>query len=244
MRLRTERVGCDTSAVAALEFALVLPVMMLLVIGAVDICKALVLWQQVYNAAHGIPISATIVSVQPDKTTSLTAAQAQQQMSAIYAEMPWVRDGLEVGQKSVTMSSVAFVPIAGCQQGTDVNCYTPTVMWTIPYFGGVIGSNDFQPLSRPCGPVLQIKPLDPAPPMVAGVPSQLLYLRTKDVMQPDPILVVDVHYRYTPFLWKFATGSFDFWATGYIAVRSVDPNALPTDTYTKYVPDANGGLCS
>ncbi len=243
MPSQTRRLRDGRAGVAAIEFALVLPVMVLLVIGGVDICKALVLWQQVYNAAHVIPISATIVSVQPDRTTMLTAAQAQQQMSAVFAEMPWVRDGLETGTKSVTMSSVTFLPLANCTQGVDLNCYVPTVEWTIPYFGSG-GTQTFQSLSRPCGPVTQIKPLDPPPAALPDYPSQLLYLRTKDVMQPDPVIVVDVHYKYTPFLWKFATGSFDFWATGYISVRSVNPNFTPANDYTTYQPDANGGLCS
>lgn len=237
-RLRSGRSG-----VAAIEFALILPVMMVFVVGTVDTCKLLILWEQVYNAAHTIPVSASIVSVQPDKTTLLTAAQAQQQMSAIYAEIPWLRDGLEHGTVSVTLSSVAFVPIPGCTQTTGINCFIPMVKWSVPYRGGVPAANAFQLVSRPCGAVIQLHPTDPVPMSLPLLPAQLTFIRTRDVMQPDPILVADVHYKYTPFLLQLAAGSLDLWATGYWSVRSVDPTLDPTLQYTKYTPDSYGGLC-
>jgi hypothetical protein len=54
------------------------------------------------------------------------------------------------------------------------------------------------------------------------------------VTNPDPILVVDVHYRYTPMFLNFITGPVDFWASGYWPVRSVAPGTAASQRYTKF----------
>ncbi len=60
---------------AALEFALIAPMIIVLMIGVFDIARAMIIRQQIYNAAHMIPISASSLAVQPDKSTSLTVSQ-------------------------------------------------------------------------------------------------------------------------------------------------------------------------
>ena len=220
-------------AVAAIEFALIAPVMMILVIGVFDVAKGLIIWEQIYEAARNIPVSASSISVQANKTTVLTPAQTQQSLSTIYAEVPWIRDMVEQSStKSVTLSSVAFVPIAGCQAGTSTNCYVPWVAWSTYYAGGNgQASNPFLAVKRPCGILLQTGPTNSIP-----ASQLLLTLRTLGISKPDPILVADVHYQYHPFFLKFVTGPIDFWATGYWSVRSVDPTVSATQQFTQYSP--------
>ena len=217
----------DTRGSAAIEFAVIVPVMITMVLGVVDMSKAMILNQEVYNAAHTIPLLASIEAVQPDKTTTLTVAQVQQSLSAIYAEMPWVRSGIEVGKRSVTMSSVVFTPsIVTCVQTANLNClFTPHVAWSVAYTDA--NSAGFTNVVRSCGTLKQTAP-------TAGVASDLTSLRTANVNNPDPILVVDVHYQYTPLFFKFVTGAVDFWASGYWPVRSVSPSVLPAFQYTTY----------
>ena len=77
----------DRRGAAAIEFAIIAPVLITLTIGVFDISRALTLQQEVYNAAHTIPTSASSMAVQPDKSTSLTVTQVQQALSGIYAEI-------------------------------------------------------------------------------------------------------------------------------------------------------------
>jgi hypothetical protein len=183
----------------------------------------MILYQQVYNAAHTIPLSASSLAVQSDRSTALTLPQTQQAMSEIYAEMPWVRAGIETGVRSVTMSSVIFLPNnAACTS----NCvYTPSVVWSVAYTGGNGGG--FSPVLRACGQLGQTTP-------TGLVPGDLTKLPTAGITNPDPILVVDVHYRYTPLFFNYVTGSVDFWASGFWPVRSVAAGAAPATQYTTF----------
>lgn len=227
-------------AVATIEFALIAPVMIALVFGVFDISKGVILWQQVYNASRNIPVSASNVSVQADKSTQLTALQAQQAMSTIYAEMPWLRDQIETNpNKSVTLSSVAFVPISGCIASPITNCFQAYVTWSASYNGGAgQSSNHFLPIRRPCGILTQKNPSDPV------LPAQLMStLRTLGISEPDPILVADVWYQYTPVSLRFIGPVIDFRATGYWSVRSVDTTQGATQQYTSYTPADSNVIC-
>ncbi len=217
----------DERGIAAIEFAMVLPVMILFVIAVFDVSKAMILNQQVYNAAHTIPIMASIQAVQSDKSTSLTVAQVQQSMSAIYAEMPWIRAGIENGNRSVTMTSVVFQPtVANCVSSPTVTCtYAPHVAWSVPYSDA--NAKGFLQVLRACGTLKQTTP-------AAWVESDLTSLPTANVANPDPILVVDVHYQYLPLFYSFLTGPVNFWASGLWPVRSVAPTATLINQYTTY----------
>ena len=229
--------------VAALEFALIAPMIIVLMIGVFDIARAMIIRQQVYNAAHMIPISASSLAVQPDKSTSLTVSQVQQSLSAIFAALPWRRSGALSGPTSVIMSSVTFNQIdPGCIATASTPCgVTPNVAWSVAYVdppGRVDNGNPFMVVTRACGVLLQTAPT----PEAASYASELRSLPTTNVTDPDPILVVDVFYKFTPLFFDFITGPVDFWASGYWPVRSVDPNASPAAQYTKYdIADQNGG---
>ena len=67
-------------------------------------------------------------------------------------------------------------------------------------------------------------------------------LRTLNISVPDPILVADVHYQYTPMFLRFLTGPLDFWATGYWSARTGDPAKTVAQQYTRYdIANAAGG---
>jgi hypothetical protein len=45
---------------------------------------------------------------------------------------------------------------------------------------------------------------------------------------PSPVLVVDIHLKYTPILGLFLSGGVDFYGTGFFPVRSVKTANLTT----------------
>ena len=233
-------VGRSRRGTAAIEFALIGPALILLVIGSADIAKGLILYQQVCDAAHTIPLTASNLAVQPDKSTSLSVDQVQQTLSSIYAEIPLIRRGTETGVRSVTMSSVTFVQAdPKCVPSLTVACASaPNVTWSIAYTGG--NAAGFQNTVRPCATLKQTS-------STGGAASDLGSLRTGGVSNPTPLLVVDVHYRFTPVFFNFLTGPIDLWASGYWPVRSVAANTTIEQQYTKYdvLNQANGaGKCA
>jgi Flp pilus assembly protein TadG len=205
------------------EFAFIIPIMLVFIIGVFDISKAMILYEEVDNASHTIPLSASILAVQPDGSTALTAPQVQQAMSAVFAEMPMVRGGTASGTRSVTMTSVIFLPNPST---CTSNCtYVPNVAWSVPYNDA--NATGFTSVVRNCGTLLQTVPSN-------STANVLTSLRTASVTNPDPILVVDVHYRYTPMFLNFVTGPIDFWSSGYWPVRSVAVGTPPAQRYTTF----------
>ena len=51
---RRENITASRRGNVAVEFALIAPVLMIFIIGVFDVSKAMLLYQQVYNAAHTI----------------------------------------------------------------------------------------------------------------------------------------------------------------------------------------------
>lgn len=135
-------------SVAALEFALVAPVLVALLFGVYDLSNALITYEEVYAAAHSMAASISNEAVQSDGTNALTYTEAQQGASMLWAEIPAMRSGQQNGVKSVTISSIVFqntssscTPTANTTlNGTTTigkQCnYVPVVVWSVAYMGG------------------------------------------------------------------------------------------------------------
>lgn len=220
----------DHQGVAALEFALVLPLLIVLVFGVYELSEPMILYQEVYSAAHSIPSSASSLAVQADASTSLTYAQVQFEASAIFAEIPALRAGLQNGAKSVTISSVVFEPTnSTCETAATKLCfYKPNVVWSVAYTGGDSGMT-FEPKLRHCGILQQTNPGQGTVGDLTSLPTLKVTWPDPALAPPDPILVVDVHLRYQPLLLRFTRTPIDFWATGYWPVRSVKASTVGTD---------------
>ena len=227
--------------VAALEFALVAPVMIVMMIGVVDIARAMTVQQEVYNSTHSILVSASSLAVQTDKTTSLTVTQAQQALSSVFAALPGRRSGALSGVTGVILTSVNFTQSdPNCTPTQSQPCaYVPNVAWSVAYADppgrNANNANTFQTATRPCMTLNQTTPTQ-------ETPGDLTSVRTKGLTNPDPMLVVDTHYRYTPLFFNFITGPIDFWSSGYWPIRSFNPNVATTARWTSYDPtNQNGG---
>ena len=243
---------CDCrSAVAAMEFGFVAPIMAMLILGVFDLSKAGILWEQTWEAARSIAESASTMALQPDGSTSLSQLQAQQALSVIFAEMPWLRAGVATGPVgsvapantvSAVLTSVSYQPnVSGC---TSSCTYVATVEWSKAYSGYnfITGST----VLRPCGTLSQVAPGTAA--TLTNVPTQNLQtaLKTSNSNQPDPFLVADVKFTYTPAFFNFLTGPITFKATAYWTTRSsAASTASPWTTYgATQAQDPASATCS
>ena len=81
--------------VVALEFAVIAPVLALMLVGAYDVAHSLFVWQQAVTAAEMVVNTANTLAQESESTTTnanLTPNQATEAMAAIYAVMPWLRN--------------------------------------------------------------------------------------------------------------------------------------------------------
>jgi Flp pilus assembly protein TadG len=213
----------------AMEFAIVSPLMIGFVIGVFDISKCMILYQELYNATHTIAITASNMAVQPDQSTSLTWSQSQQAFSTIYAEVPWFRSGLESNLANVAMAAVTFVQTnSSCVPSSNSCTYTANTVWRIYYVQHApFVVNQSLYIYRPCGTLNQV---------AAGTvtPGDLTSIGTLGITNPDPIIVVDARYQYTPLFFNFITGTINLWASAYWPVRSSAPGVAPSQQYTKF----------
>jgi Flp pilus assembly protein TadG len=106
-----ETISSHDRGVVSLEFAAIAPVLLLMIIGAFDIARAIAVWQQTLAAAQWVAVSANYLAIQPDASTSLTPAQATMAMTAIYGAMPQIQEGLYPEIYSVTLSGVYFTTV-------------------------------------------------------------------------------------------------------------------------------------
>lgn len=183
--------------VVALEFAAITPVLIIMVLGAWDTARALIVWQETLEAAKTIAFSAQALAVQPDLTTDISPQNATLAMTTIYGTMPKIKMGIYTGAYSVTLSSVQFTPVG---DGT----YTAALLWSVPLTEGnsppMISS-----VTRTCGGTIT---------QVAKWPqdqTNLTVIATLLVTLPASTVVADVHYQYTPAFFNFITGKIDFW---------------------------------
>lgn len=248
----------DRRSVAALEFALVAPILIALFFAVYDISDAMITYEEVFNAARTIAASTSNISVQgSNSSTKLYYGQIQLEASAIFAQMPTLRNGFHNGITSITISSVNFEAIPttpACQPGVAGHycSYAAYVIWSVAYAGPPSGNFNFTPALRSCATeqlVNGVETLVPASALnqvgpTAGAASDLTTLRTALITSPDtfaaapdPILVVDVHYRYSPIFNVFMKTGIDFWANGYWPLRSVQPTQLVNNVFVALAPD-------
>jgi Flp pilus assembly protein TadG len=131
----------ERRSVAALEFVLVAPILVGLLFGVYDLSNALIVYEEVYSAAHSMAASITNEAVQANGTNALTYTQVQQAESILWAEIPSLRSGLQDNaSKSVTISSIVFEQTNSACNPFMTQCnYVPVVVWSIAYMGGDSG---------------------------------------------------------------------------------------------------------
>lgn len=215
--------------VAALEFALVAPVMAIMFFGTLDICRAYIAWQEVNNTAEAVVQEAEKLAITSGSaTTQLTATQMQAAMSVIYVEMPGLDFGrgdglLGTGSFAVTLSEVDFAPLCGTATLTG-NCtaQTPQTLWSSWLTEGGPELNKTPPMSpgpadaklyRECGPLNPTSqfPNDKTQLLDMITPATTLSGSNATVTLV-PQLVADVRYVFVPTFRVFVH-NIVFWAS-------------------------------
>jgi hypothetical protein len=209
----------DLRGVAALEFAIAAPVMFILVLATVDGARALLIWEQMHNAANAIAEAAEKLSVTTDPSSGaivseLTADQMQQAMSVIYAEIPGLNlgqgGGLFPGNFGVTLSSVTYTPL--CKAASGCGVQVASLLWTSSLAAG--GSKLQQSWLRSCLiPPIQVAHMPDNALDLLEIPSPVLAGGSPMTLAPQ--VVADVIYKFTPWFpffpisgYLYATATF------------------------------------
>jgi len=239
--LKLRRFLTERRSVAALEFALILPLMLVLTAGVYDITEALIVYDTINDIANGVVATGTIMALtdHTDNSTALSYDQVQLAESTVWADFPDLRRGQKNGTKSITLSSIDYEPPTSCVTGAECSEYAAYVVWSEAYAGptNVSGQNWTYNL-RTCSPSTS----DGAEIQVAagtplGGPGQTNAftdtLATLDVSTntnypapgdetgPSPIFVSDVTFSYTPLFNFYIKSNITFIATAMWPVRSV-----------------------
>jgi hypothetical protein len=219
----------DRRSIAALEFALIAPVLATLTVGIFDLARGFIIWEQINDAAEAIAEAAEKLSVttnaQGQPATMLTATQMQAAMSTVYAEIPGLQwgtgTGMFPGQFSVTLSGVVYLQANQTWCTTNSGCteQLPYTLWSSffteqPQAGGQLITSPASALLRSCnGPLTPVAQFPDSP----GTNQLLFMVRPgmHGVTVPlVPQVVADVRYDFTPnFPFVLGSGAITLWAS-------------------------------
>lgn len=217
------RLALTRRGVAALEFALTVPALIFLLLGMYDLSSGWITSRRLTTAAFSVGQIATIRAVQPDSTNALSYDEAWKASTAAYAAMPQM--AVSGAVYAVALSEIVFSADSSCPGGSCV----ATVKWSALLLG--VGQK------RACGTMTV------APDTSAPDPTQL----PADAFQPNPILVVDVTYTFTPLFLQSIIGTIPMRWMSYFPSRSGKNSVFggTLDQVIKYDdPNNPGAQCS
>lgn len=180
----------DTRAVSAVEFALIFPVLLILMLAGIQLVTYINATRKVELIAQSI--SQMISQAQPPQNSTIATVNATDlhfSFDSALVLFPYLmkdapRQGLQWWQDiAITFASVTFTQTASnCAGGTDLsNCYAAKVVWTST---GTTGGNH-----RPCTPA-QLPADNTAAPSRATLP--------RSVFGPGSLIAVDVVFTFRP----------------------------------------------
>lgn len=208
---------------AVVDFAVIAPLLTIVIIGSFDTSLAYIVSHQVQDTAQQIAIGATTVAAGGGGDTSaLTTTQAQQLLSMIFAGVPLLRNGsLKTTAYSATLTGVVYTASpSGC---VDPNCsYAANVTWSTAL---TLGSADSTKL-RACGTLSEVS--NTATTDYTNLPTAAFAASTKS--NSSNFIVADVSVKYTPMFTKFITGPVTFFSSAYGAARGTSSDFIRYDT--------------
>jgi Flp pilus assembly protein TadG len=210
-----DRFRRSRSGLAAVEFALIVPILVMMCAGLYDLTTAFLASQRLNMAALSIAQIATYQAAntsQPNQNI-LTLPQITAATSAVYVYLPDTMQASSSAFGVVLTSVVVTKKTASC---TSACVYVSNVAWTGRYQGGA-GPG------RSCGTNAMAWVANTTPPSASTLPTSL--------QQPQPILVVDVYYTFRPIFYQFLTGDF-------VMMRSAhfSPRTGTTANWVQYYP--------
>ncbi len=189
------------SALAGIEFALILPVMLTMLAGLVDISLAVITARRLTVAAADVALVASTMAVQSSSLNALNGQQAWQATTAPFAIFPAWRDLNGPHGFSITLSAVDFT---GTPAGCTTNCagYIAATRWSVANRLGQIKL-------RPCGALAAVP--DGQSASMATLPA--------GVFGPTSVLVGDVATVFVPLMTGIFLGPVPMLRSAYVPPR-------------------------
>jgi Flp pilus assembly protein TadG len=196
----------DVAGVAALEFAIVAPFLILVLLGTVELYNEITSGRRVQQASYSI---AQIISEAPNPPGAVDYQDLQMAHDSAMIVFPLVLgDSASKGINwskdiSITISSIVVTQDPTC--AGNANCqYIANVAWT------------WGDAKRPCSVNLQ-KAADTSDPSPTTLPS--------DAFAPGSLIVADVSYHYTPVIFGGIVHSINYTRSTYLEPRNVQPTS-------------------
>ncbi len=223
-------------AVAALEFALLAPFAVALMIGVFDLARACVVWQQTCSAAQAVAEAAEKLSYTPGSPqTQLTSTQMQAAMSTAYAEITGFSLGNGTSSSgssfTVTLSEVVFSPT--CTTSSGCSAQTPYVSWSTGLAQTGVSAT---PALRACG---ALTPVATFPDDGTQLTKMVSWSQNQIALTPQ--VVADVKTIYVP-LFALITGPVTFWSSA--AVPAPIGGTDQAVTYNSAAPAGSVETCT
>ena len=181
-------------ALAGVEFAIMLPLLLSLLFGLVDLSRVIILARRLTAAAAATVTIASTMAVQATNLNALSGTQAWQASTAPFASFPEWSSRPLTGNFSVTLTAVTFKP---AKSG-----YTAQVAWSVANPSG-------QTRLRTCGALT---------PNADGAPVNLATLPA-DTFGPTSLLVADVTGVFVPVFTAVFTGPVTLTRSSYVSPR-------------------------
>ncbi len=201
MLRRLRQLLAARSALAGIEFALILPVMLTMLAGLVDLSLAVITARRLTVAAEDVALVASTMAVQFHSLNALSGLQAWQATTAPFAIFPAWRNLNGSNGFSITLSAVDF---AATPAGCTANCagYAAATRWSVANPRGQVAL-------RPCGALAAVP--DGQPASMATLPA--------GVFGPTSLLVGDVATVFMPLLTGVFIGPVPMRRSAYIPPR-------------------------
>jgi len=180
MSRRWRSLAAASGALAGIEFALICPVLLIMLAGVVDLSLAIVTGRRLTVAAADVALLASTMAVQSSNLNALSGIQAWQATTAPFAIFPTWRTAGTNNDFKITLSAVDFTATpAGCTTGCTG--YVATTRWSV-------GNRTGQLALRPCGALAAVA--DGGSASMATLPA--------GVFGPISVLVGDVSTDFVP----------------------------------------------
>jgi Flp pilus assembly protein TadG len=203
----------DQRGVAAVEFAIILPFMLTLYLGIVELSKGYMASQRMTLVARTL---ADLTAQQQQLQTGGTTNMTDSIMSNIFAASSAIMAPYSTTNLKMTVSQVLL------SNKSDGTCCQAKTDWTIANNGGT---------ARPCQ---VLTPANAAPVSTTTIPTGF----TASPATPGPIVVADVTYQYIPgfsfqlYNWKLSK-TFNMAQTQYMRPRGTSSLVYQATTGTK-----------
>lgn len=200
---RFKRIGRDKSGVAAVEFALILPFMLLLYLGTAELTYGLMANRKMTLVARTL----SDLTAQTSATSGITDAE----ITSIFTAASAIMSPYDPAPLRMSISSIRFVP-----NSATPPVYTARTVWTAVYTVGGVSKGT----ARPCGANAITQVANSVKPTSTTMPVGLY--------GPGTVIVADVSYLYTPpfsgaaLAWSSTQGSINFAHTTYMRPRTQD----------------------